>query len=125
MSDSADFPDVTDLRRRLEIAVQYAELDRDYRDLLRHDPVDAFAKFAIDPVDLQFVSSLDLGRDAAGCVDGTCWITACPETCFVTACFPSGFEGDPAGADRADLVDRPVDAALHARGLRRIVVERD
>jgi len=116
-------PDPTDLRRRLEVAVQFAEVDEGYRTLLREDPVKAFARFQIEPVDLQFVSGLDIADDD-GCADTTCWVSMCPETCYVTVCSPSGFDGDPAVVDPAELVGRPIDNVLRQRGLHRVKTER-
>jgi hypothetical protein len=109
--------DVAEVQRRLILAARYAEIDEDYRRLLQRDPTAALAHFKIRPFDVREVESIFEDDDEPpGCADGTCWVSLCPETCYVTVCSPSGFLGDP-----EERVSGPIEQVLKEHGLERRV----
>lgn len=89
-----------DTHVRLVAVLRKAETDATFRDELRSDPSRALGRFNLDPA---VVSGFAPGGadDDPGCADGTCWVSMCPDTCYVTVCTPSGFSVDPGAIDEA------------------------
>ncbi len=89
-----------DARQVLVDIIHHAEADPSFRREVSADVHGILRKHGITFEDVRALSSeFDGVREVMeGCNDGTCWVSACPDSCYVTACgttdcgetFPSG-----------------------------------
>ena len=63
-----------------------AETDKDFAERAKSDPFTTLTEAGISPkMATEMLERRDIEPGPSGpCEDGTCWITACPGTCFVT-----------------------------------------
>jgi len=93
-------PDRSDPRQILVGIIHRAELEPAFRRELVADPNDVLKKHGISFEQVTALSNAfeDVRDIMSGCNDGTCWVSACPDSCYVTACgttdcgetFPNG-----------------------------------
>lgn len=98
-------PSTIEARRRLDNLLQLVETDRNVRSAFKRNPTETLRLHGLSEAIVRRLANDIYGSD--GCNDGTCYVSACPDTCFVTLCGTTDDRSVPSRQTRTRGVTKP------------------
>jgi len=84
--DASETPNLEAIRARAQEVIQRAERDENFRNTLREHYLQTLAEAGLGRDELQQLHAQPERAAEADikCVDTTCWVTQCPDSCYIT-----------------------------------------